>query len=293
MLPDLPQFAAKTHFLTGRFLNLLCDRIKKQTPLAGEGIELEETNDGIIIKGIGGGGAASPSTITYGFQATMLSPTEVRIAAGYVAGTDWGTPDWEDPEPTDWLDEVAVATDDLTVASGDSVWLRVYLTKTDEDGEGPLPTTGATALTIHPGGGGGGGSGGGGGGGGDGAGTGTTGTDGGDGVDDTGVGGDGGAGVLGGGSPGEGDSDSGAGGAGGTGGAGGAGETVSWNHYTLLKLRTRTYSISSADLYVSAGTPSGSATTLYVRLASISGGVATQHHAGTYTITPTTFAFIV
>lgn len=293
MLPDLPVFGKAVHFLTGKFLNLLCDRIKAQTPIAGAGVDLEETEDGLIIKSTATVAPAS-TEMEYSFQVTMNSPTEAHVKFGLVFATQWGTPNFEDPFPEDWLFELETDEVDLTVASGDSIWLKVILTKADEDLEKPLPTTGATLLSVTPGAGGAGAAGGGGGGGGDDAGLDIDGTDGDNGANA--AGGTGGTATevaLGGISPGDGTGNPGWGGDGGDGGYGGAGHPVTWTHYTHMKLRTRLYSLSNVDIVVSASQPSSSATTLYVRLASISAGVATQHHAGNYHITPPAFGFMV
>ncbi len=291
MLPEIPELIPwMKYVLSGRFLNRVCERVIKQTPLAGHGVDLAETANGLIPTASAGAPAAE-SDICYSFQCTLNSPTEVHVRGGYASGTDWTGWSQDDPKPQDWLTEISVADADLTIADGDSVWLEVVTPVTNATINGPLPLTDATAHTVDSGGGGGGGQGGGGGGGGDSAGDGTTGGAGTDAVGTVGgVGGD--AGANGGGSPGEGDGTGGKGSDGGDGGEGGAGEVVTFPHYTLLRVRTRRYGHFSASLTVSAGKPSGSHTTLYVRLASLSGGVITQHHAGNLTLTLPIISFV-
>jgi hypothetical protein len=292
MLPDIPVLVPKrNHFLSGDWLNTVRARIFRQTPLAGNGIELDETVNGMIVHARNPGGGAGGTSITYGFQVEWSDTNEVSVSTGYIAAPDWTAWTQDNPRPSDWLTEIEVAGSTHTVASGDSLWLEIVTPVTNTTIYGDLPTTGATAHNVYSGGGGGGGQGGGGGAGGDLAGGGGVGGVGADGVGETaGTGGDGGS--NGGSSPGAGNGVAGRGGDGGAGGAGGAGETVTYTHYSLLKLRTRWYAGYSASVVVDSGTPTPSATTSYVRLASVSGSTITQYHAGVYTFIPPTITFI-
>lgn len=292
MLPDIPVLNPKSsHFLSGkagRWLDLVRTRIFRQTPLAGDGIDLEETAAGLVCHARGGG-AGDAGDFAYGFQARWTDTNEVTIATGYVSAPNWTAWTQDNPRPSNWLAEIEVPETPLTVADGDSIWLEIATPVTNNTITGDLPTTGGTAYNVYSGGGGGGGQGGGGGAGGDGANAGTAGGAGAAGVGQTaGIGGDGGS--NGGTSPGEGDGEPGRGGDGGAGGAGGAGEVVTFTHYSLLRLRTRRYAGLSASLTTTVGTPT--ATTSYVRIASISGSTITQHHAGNYTFTPPVITFI-
>lgn len=291
MLPDIPVSAPKQmYLLTGRFLELVRQRVYRQTPLEGTGIDFEYTASGIIPHARGAELAGSTS-LNYAFKATWTDTNEVTIASGCVYTPTYSGWTQDSPTVSNWFTETVVAEAPLTVASGDSIWLEVVTPVTNSTILGPLPTDGATAHTVTTGGGGGGGQGGGGGSGGNLAVSGTDGAAGDDAVDNAaGAGGDGGA--NGGDSPGEGDGVIGWGGAGGDGGLGGAGEEVSFSHYTQFRIRTRRYGTLSAALTVSASKPSGTHTTHYVRIASISGATITQHHAGNYHFTPPVFAFI-
>jgi hypothetical protein len=291
MLPDIPVLVPKrVYFLSGKWLNTLRERIFRQTPLAGDGIDLEETAAGIIPHARGGA-AGEAGDFSFGFQARWTDANEVTIATGYVAAPNWTAWTQDNPRPSDWLLEIEVPETPLTVADGDSIWLELATPVTNNTITGDLPTTGGTAYNVYSGGGGGGGQGGGGGAGGDAANPGTVGGAGADADGETaGVGGDGG--TNGGTSPGEGDGEPGRGGDGGAGGAGGAGEVVTFTHYSLLRLRTRRYSGLSASLTVSSSKPASTATTSYVRIASIAGSTITQHHAGNYTFIPPVITFI-
>lgn len=292
MLPDIPVLVPnKAHWLSGKYLNRLVQRIIKQTPLDGDGVIGSDDADGIRLHANGAVGVAASDSLVYSFQVTWKDADEVTVRGGYVSGTNWTAWQQDDPKPTDWLEEINVAGADYTVADGDSLWIEVVAPKTDQTQLGPLPVTDATLYTVYSGGGGGGGSGGGGGAGGDLANPGSNGTAGDDAVGDVqGVGGNpGGAGGT---SPGEGDGTAGTGGVGGAGGAGGAGEVVTYTHYSKMRLRTRRYGHYTAAVVVSASKPASTATTLYVRLASISSGVITQHHAGNLTLTLPTISFV-
>jgi hypothetical protein len=83
------------------------------------------------------------------------------------------------------------------------------------------------------------------------------------------------------------------GGDGGNGAAGGNGQVKSFTHYTNLLMVFRRWQITSASLEVSASKPTGSpATNIYIRIASQTGGVVTQYHAGSYHVTLPAATFI-
>jgi hypothetical protein len=291
VLPDIRLLIPKQKYqLSGRWLNRLCDRIYKQTPKEGDGVDIEETKNGLVCHARGGP-QAEALVLTYGFQVRDAGGGEYTIAPGIVAGPHWGTIDFDNPRPEDWLYELTTTEDTVAVSSGESIWLHVTTSKTDNNLASPLPTAGATAYTVYSGGGGGGGQGGGGGGGGDSAGAGSSGGTGSDGAGTTGgSGGDGGS--NGGGSPGEGSGTAAYGGDGGDGGAGGSGQIVSYTHYDKFRLRARHYNIFSYSFDVSSSKPTSTHNDVYVRLASISGGTITQHHAGTYFANLPTISFI-
>jgi len=292
MLPPLPQFQAnRVYLLTSRYINLVMDRILRQTPLPGDGIQFEETARGIALHAVRGVAPQIAPTLYHSFQVEWSGEDEVSVRGGIVAIPAWGTIDWSNPAPANWLAETAVAGDTLSVADGDSIWLQITIPRSDSTIAGPLPTAGSTPYVIETGAGGGGGQGGGGGGGGGAAGAGSAGGDG----DDAdgmaaGTGGDGGS--NGGTSPGEGSGTAGFGGNGGDGGAGGAGEVNMWNHHTHLQLRMRRYNILSAGFVVDPNKPTSTDTDIHIRLAAISGGTITQYHAGTAIVTPPAPSFI-
>ena len=287
-LPDIPVFIPKkVYVLTGKFLQLLRERIVAQTPVQGQGLRFEETADGIVVHADAAGGA-TPS-ISYDFQCAW-SGADVSVAAGRVLSPDWTPFDADDPEPQDWLEEYTVAADTVSVSDGDSIWLHIEFNLDFEELDGPLPTTGATAHTIYGGAGGAGGDGGGGGGGGGDAGAGGDGADGEDATATL----PGGAGTttLGGTSPEEGNGVAANGGDGGDGGAGGAGEAATFTHYSRLVMRQRRWRVYLAELVVSAAKPTSSDLDAYIRLASVSGGTITQHHAGQVVVTPSFVNYI-
>lgn len=290
MLPDLPVFVPKkAHLLTGKYLDILRARIIGQTPVAGQGIRLEETPHGMVIHGDGGGGAVA--SIIYDFKATW-SGASVSIAAGKVLSPTWGTIDQDNPLPTDWLASTSVAAATMVVANGESVWLKIVWTKSDVALSGPLSATGSTTHTVYGGAGGAGGDGGGGGGGGASAGAGSAGAAGAD-ATATDPGGEG-INAAGGNSPGEGNGTSADGGDGGDGGAGGAGESKSFTHYTRLLTTLRRWELYTAEFHVAASKPGTvSNTETYVRLCSVSGGSITQHHAGQVVVMPSMVNFVV
>lgn len=286
MLPDIPNFnLGDVHILTGKMLERIVQRIRLQTPIAGDNMRMEETNAGILLHA---DQAIQPSptiSINHDFKASLPANNSLDITAGRVIGTTWGTPTMSDPLPTDWLaEQFTVGPSTLTVTDGQSVWLRIQCSQTDVDMNGTLSATGASTVTVTTGGGGAGGGGGGGGAGGDG----TTGYAGDVGASASGQtpGGVGTTNALGGTASGENSGTPGEGGNGGNGAAGGNGEVKSFTQYTKLLMVFRRWQITSASFEVHATKPTASpATNIYVRIASQTGGVVTQYHAGSYHVT--------
>lgn len=286
MLPDIPNFnLGDVHILTGKMLERIVQRIRLQTPIAGDNLRLEETNAGILLHADQAIQTSPTISINHDFKASLPATNSLDITAGRVIGTTWGTPTMSDPLPTDWLaEQFTVGPSTLTVTDGQSVWLRIQCSQTDVDMNGTLSATGASTITVTTGGGGAGGGGGGGGAGGDG----TTGYAGDVGASASGQtpGGVGTTNALGGTASGENSGTPGEGGNGGNGAAGGDGEVKSFTQYTKLLMVFRRWQITSASLEVHATKPTASpATNIYVRIASQTGGVVTQYHAGSYHVT--------
>ena len=286
MLPDIPNFnLGDVHILTGKMLERIVQRIRLQTPIAGDNLRMEETNAGILLHADQAIQTSPTISINHDFKASLPATNSLDITAGRVIGTTWGTPTMSDPLPTDWLaEQFTVGPSTLTVTDGQSVWLRIQCSQTDVDMNGTLSATGASTITVTTGGGGAGGGGGGGGAGGDG----TTGYAGDVGASASGQtpGGVGTTNALGGTAAGENSGTPAEGGNGGNGAAGGNGETKSFNHYTKLLMVFRRWQITSASFEVHTTKPTASpATNIYVRIASQTGGVVTQYHAGSYHIT--------
>tara|TARA_R110000868_G_scaffold44944_3_gene149575 strand:- start:2671 stop:3567 length:897 start_codon:yes stop_codon:yes gene_type:complete len=285
MLPDIPNFnLGDVYVLTGKTLEKIVRRIQMQTPIQGANMRLEETNSGILLHADQQVQVAPTVAINHDFKATLASTDTLDITAGKVIGTTWGTPTMSAPLPTDWLaEQYTVGPSTLSVSSGSSVWLRIQCSQTDVEMEGTLSSTGATTITITTGGGGAGGDGAGGGAGGDGY-VGESGSVGADATGQT----PGAAGTfhLGGTTAGGENSGTPAnGGDGGDGGAGGNGETKSFSQYTKLLMVFRRWQITSASLEVHSTKPTAApATNIYIRIASQTGGVVTQYHAGSYHI---------
>ena len=286
MLPSIPKLDINTvYIMTGKMLKRLGERVRLQTPLAGANITLEETNNGILLHATPPVTVAPLLSIDHDFKASYPATNSLDITAGKVIGTVWGTPTMSGPLPTDWLSEqFTVGPATLAVASGESVWLRIQCSQTDVEINGPLSSTGATTLSVTTGGGGAGGGGGGGGAGGDG----TAGYAGDVGASASGQtpGAVGTSNALGGTAGGENSGDPAEGGAGGDGALGGNGQTKSFTHYTNLLMVFRRWQITSASLEVHTNKPTAApATNIYIRIASQTAGVVTQHHAGSYHIT--------
>ena len=286
MLPDIPNFnLGDVYILTGKMLERIVNRIRLQTPIAGDNLRLEETNAGIILHADQAIQTSPTISINHDFKASLPAANSLDITVGRVIGTTWGTPTMSDPLPTDWLaEQYTVGPSTLAVADGQSVWLRIQCSQTDVEMNGTLSSTGASTITVTTGGGGAGGGGGGGGAGGDG----TTGYAGDVGASASGQtpGGAGTTNALGGTASGENSGTPGEGGNGGNGAAGGNGEVKSFTQYTKLLMVFRRWQITSASLEVHSTKPTASpATNIYVRIASQTGGVVTQYHAGSYHIT--------
>lgn len=291
MLPDIPNFnLGDVYILTGKMLERIVQRIRLQTPIAGDNLRLEETNFGILLHADQARQESPTISINHDFKASIPAANALDITVGRVIGTTWGTPTMSNPLPTDWLaEQYTVGPSTLTVLDGQSVWLRIQCSQTDVEMNGTLSATGATTITVTTGGGGAGGDGAGGGAGGDGY-AGENGTVGADASGQT----PGAAGTfhLGGTAGGENSGTPANGGNGGDGGAGGNGETKSFTQYTKLLMVFRRWQITSASLEVHTTKPTASpATNIYVRIASQTGGVVTQYHAGSYhaTLPATTY----
>ena len=307
MLPDIPNFnLGDVHILTGKMLERIVQRIRLQTPIAGDNLRMEETNAGILLHADQAIQTSPTISINHDFKASLPATNSLDITAGRVIGTTWGTPTMSDPLPTDWLaEQFTVGPSTLTVTDGQSVWLRIQCSQTDVDMNGTLSATGASTITVTTGGGGAGGGGGGGGAGGGGVGGGAaagvqpdiqaTAGDAGANGDDTGLGGAGGI-VL------DystdpptpvtvGNSYGASGGAGGYGGAGGAGGSVTFTRRTKGTAQIRKWSINGISLHTAKGTPSEASS--WIQLASISGTSITQHVVGMISITPPAITFII
>ena len=286
MLPDIPNFnLGDVYILTGKMLERIVQRIRLQTPIAGDNLRMEETNAGILLHADQAIQTSPTISINHDFKASLPATNSLDITAGRVIGTTWGTPTMSDPLPTDWLaEQFTVGPSTLTVTDGQSVWLRIQCSQTDVDMNGTLSATGASTITVTTGGGGAGGGGGGGGAGNDG----TTGYAGDVGASASGQtpGGVGTTNALGGTASGENSGTPAEGGNGGNGAAGGNGEVKSFTQYTKLLMVFRRWQITSASLEVHTTKPTASpATNIYVRIASQTGGVVTQYHAGSYHVT--------
>jgi hypothetical protein len=297
MLPQIKFFADKVlYIVTGKTMALLVDRIRRQTPIAGANMRLEETSNGLLLHANKESLVAPVNPITFDFQASLAATNSLAITAGRVIGTTYGTINQDDPAPTDWLSEqFTVAAGLFSVPSGSSVWLQITATQTDVALTGALPLTDAVTRTILTGGGGGGGSGGGGGATGDQTYS-TAGTAGGAGGNASGQvpGGRSAYTGAGGTSAGEGTTGTPANGSNaGNGGAGGAGETKTFTNYDKLKMTWRRWQITGATLVVAADKPVSSATSFYVRIAAQTAGVVTQYQAGSFHICLPTISYIV
>ena len=271
-------------------MNLFRKALYEQVPIQGNGIILQETNDGIIISSLQGKATATTSLIDF---TGVLSGDDVTIRGGKVLGTSWSTYDVNDPSSGGWTESVAtVAGATLAVADGFSIWLQIGITPTTNPVVGALSSVDQQTLTVVGGTGGGGGGGGGGGAGGK--------TTGGDGVSGTtganGVTGTPGAGGAGGAAgsnvPSTGDEEGGNGGSGGYGEGGDNGAEVFFQNYTKSAAQIRRWSVSSAAFQVYGSPPTGSATTAYLRLLTRSGTTITHHQVGSVFLSLPSVTFI-
>ena len=264
--------------------------IYEQLPIAGNGITLQETEDGIIVSSKQGRATATSSIIDF---TGVLSGENVVIQGGKVLGVSWSTYTPNNPSSNGWTESVAtVAGATLAVANGFSIWLQIDITPSTSYSRGAISDADHETLTVIGGTGGGGGGGGGGGcGGKTTGGGGVNGVAGGNGT--SGSPGTGGAGGIGGENIISGDPKNAAnGGQGGYGEGGEEGLLVQFLNYTKAAATIGKWTISSASLVVSASKPSSSATTANLRLLTRSGSTITHHQVGSVFISLPTVTFI-
>jgi hypothetical protein len=288
MLPPLPWFDPQSVGARfGSYYNQIRRRLLKQTLKSSPTVMITETDRGQVIDRIGVGGTTSP--LSLGFAVTHTG-SDVEVAAGKVLSQAWSGATGADFRPSNWVVESNYAGTTLSGAAT-AVWLQVQFTESDTTSEGNL---GTEVLDIS---GGAGGRGGGGGGGGASNGTvateyptfgiiGDDGIDGGAGgaggvvrliADDSLVATTGGYGAD--------------GGDGGAGGAGGDGTSATFTRKTKGVVTVRHYTLSSISAHTSKGTPSP--TSLWVKLATITGTDVVQHHIGPLRLTPAVLTFVV
>lgn len=265
--------------------------IYEQMPIAGNGITLQETDDGIIVSSKQGKSTATSSVIDF---TGVVSGDDVIIQGGKVLGVSWSTYTPNNPSSGGWTETVAtVAGTTLAVADGFTIWLKITLAPTTNPVVGALSSSDQETLTVI------GGTGGGGGGGGGGAAGGKT--TGGDGVDGT-IGAAGTAGTPGaggaGGAAGTNSPSSGGEEAGGNGGSGGYGEggeeglEVFFQNYAKAAAQIRRWTVSAAVLEVYASPPSASATVAYLPMLTRSGSTITHHQVGSVFLSLPSVTFI-
>lgn len=276
MLPRLPNFQFFTRYLlSGETLNTFRERLIKQVPLPGAGIDIDELPDGMLINAR----FRAAGTINLDFAAAW-NGANVRVQGGRIMGTEWGTLNGNDPTSAGWTEELAtIGTSTLSVSDGQTVWLAITIGHTDTDSLGLLSATGETSVTVTGGAGGGGGGGWGGGGGGyatqdaaDGA------------AGSAGAAGAGGAGG-GGGTYGVGGTatPAGDGGSGGSGGAGDAGDIrpqYTFTEYTKARTIIRTWEVTSLAFTVATTKPAASATLAHLPICKVVGSDIIQHQVG-------------
>ena len=292
MFPDFPNFFGNLHyFLKGKTLAMFRKAIYEQMPIAGNGITLQETDDGIIVSSKQGNVTASTSVIDF---TGVLSGENVIIQGGKVLGVSWSTYTPNNPSSGGWTETVAtVAGTTLAVATGFTIWLKITFVPTTNPVVGALSAADQETLTVV------GGTGGGGGGGGGGAAGGKT--TGGDGVNGT-VGANGTAGTPGaggaGGAAGTNSPSSGGleeGGNGGSGGYGEGGDTgleVFFQNYANAAAQIRRWTVSAAVLEVHSSAPAASATVAYLPMLSRSGSTITHHQVGSVFLSLPSVTFI-
>jgi hypothetical protein len=283
LFPKLPDFQNNLkYFLKGKTLNLFREVLDRQIPLKGKGVELNETEEGIMIIAPPSDALATVGALDF---SGVYSGGNVTVRGGKVMGTLWSSYNANDPASGGWTEGVAVAGGTFAVGAGASVWLNITISATTADNIGDLSAFGQSTITVTGGTGGGGGGGGGGG-----AGAGGTGT--------SGAGGNGVAGTAGTiGSPGSGGSGGTAGyvpflaggGAGSGGGSGnyGAegnyGQSVSFYDYAKATVKVRRYSITSAVLQTTQ--PTASPTTAGLRILTWDGSTVIHHQVGSVFLT--------
>jgi hypothetical protein len=291
LFPEFPNFFGNLHyFLKGKTLAMFRKAIYEQMPIAGNGITLQETEDGIIVSSKQGRATATSSIIDF---TGVLSGENVIIQGGKVLGVSWSTYMPNDPSSGGWTESVAtVAGATLAVADGFSIWLQIGITPSTSQVIGALSAADQETLTVVGGTGGGGGGGGGGGCGGK-----TTGGEGANGVagnnGSSGSPGTGGASGVGGtNSPPSEPKNAGDGGQGGYGEGGEEGLLVQFQNYTKAAANIRKWTVSSASFQVYGSPPTGNATTAYLRLLTRSGSTITHHQVGSVFISLPTVTFI-
>lgn len=283
MFPDLPAFQNNLkYFLKGKTLNLFKEVLDRQVPLKGKGVELNETEDGIMIIAPPSDAAATVGVLDF---SGIYGGGNVTVRGGKVMGALWSSYNPNDPASGGWTEGVAVAGGTFAVGAGSSVWLNITLSATTVNNTGALSAFGQSVITVTGGTGGGGGGGGGGG-----AGAGGTGTSGAGGNGATGTagaagspgsGGTGGVGgyvtFLAGGGAGSG------GGSGGYGAEGNYGQSVSFPDYANATVKVRRYSIAGAVLQ--ATQPTASPTTAGLRILTWDGSTVIHHQVGSVFLT--------
>ena len=104
MFPDFPNFFGNLHyFLKGKTLAMFRKAIYEQMPIAGNGITLQETEDGIIVSSKQGRATATASVIDF---TGVLSGDDVIIQGGKVLGVSWSTYMPNNPSSGGWTESV-------------------------------------------------------------------------------------------------------------------------------------------------------------------------------------------
>jgi hypothetical protein len=280
LFPDFPRFDFdKNYWLSGKVLNLFKKTLEQQVPLKGKNIEITEVPEGILIFTKPG------TTSTAGvldFTGEM-SGSNVIVRGGKIMAVSLTGFDPNNPGCGGWTEGIAVAGATLALSAGQSVWLRITLSRITSDSIGLLSTVGKEVVTVVGGTGGGGGGGGGGG-----AGGGGTGGGGGNGAAGsngaTGTPGAGGTGGIAGYVPTlTGGGDGSVGGTGGPGEAGQAGQSVSIIDHAKAFMKLRRFSVTSGVLQTTQPTPG--ATTAGLRILTYDGTSIIQHQIGSVFMT--------
>lgn len=271
-------------------MNLFREVLYRQVPIKGAGINLQETNNGIVISSFQAAAVSSSSVIDF---TGVLSGGDVTIQGGKVLGVSWTGYTPNDPSSGGWTESVAtVAGATLAVADGFSIWLQIAITPSTSYLLGALSAADQETVTVVGGTGGGGGGGGGGGAGGKG--TGSGGANGSVGVNGSsgspGAGGAGGAGEVNF-IPSE-AKNAGDGGEGGYGESGDEGLLVQFQNHTKAAAQIRKWTVSSASFQVYGSPPTGTATTAYLRLLTRSGSTITHHQVGSVFLSLPSVTFI-